>query len=142
MEIWLSPALGFDYANAKATIYGDELSKNQFITLGDVAQYAVESVSNPSAHNQIIELSQPNTYSLLKVVCTFEKVAGNPFELQFVPEAALAAQRPADKNPLQISFATLRLNIAHGIRVNTTLAARIFSFPLDTLEDYARRVRG
>lgn len=23
MEVWLSPALGFDYANAKATIYGD-----------------------------------------------------------------------------------------------------------------------
>jgi uncharacterized protein YbjT (DUF2867 family) len=140
MEVWLGPALGFDYANAKATVYGDGHSRNQFISLGDVAQYAVESVSNPAVKNQVIELGQVHTTSVLEAVHTFEKIAGKSFELQFVPEAALAAQRAAATDPLQNSFATLMLNMAHGIQVNTSLAAKVFHFPLASIEDYARRV--
>jgi uncharacterized protein YbjT (DUF2867 family) len=142
MEVWLSPALGFDYANAKATIYGDGHARNLYISLGDVAQFGVESVSNPAAKNQVIELGQSQTMSMLEAVRTFEKIAGKSFELQFVPEAALAAQRSAATDPLQVSFATLMLNMAHGIQVDPTLSARIFSFPLASIEDYAHRVLG
>jgi uncharacterized protein YbjT (DUF2867 family) len=142
MEGWLSPALGFDYANAKATIYGDGHAKNQYISLGDVAQYTVECLDNPACRNQVIELGQSQTTSMLEAVRTFEKVAGKSFELQFVPEAALAAQRAASTDPLQVSFATMMLNMAQGVQVDTGLAARLFSFPLASVEDYARSMLG
>ena len=142
MEVWLSPALGFDYANAKAAIYGDGHAKNQYISLGDVAQFAVECVDNPASRNQVIELGQSQTTSMLEAVRIFEKIGGKSFELQFVPEAALAAQRAASTDPLQVSFATSMLNMAHGIRVDTALADRLFSFPLASVEDYARSVLG
>jgi uncharacterized protein YbjT (DUF2867 family) len=142
MEVWLSPPLGFDYVNAKATIYGDGHAKNQYISLRDVAQFAVECVDNPAARNQVIELGQSQTTSMLEAVRTFEKIAGKSFELQFVPESVLAAQRAASTDPLQVSFATSMLNIAHGSRVDTALANKLFTFPLASVEDYARSVLG
>ena len=140
MEVWLSPPLGFDYPNFKATIYGDGHSQIRYIALGDVARCVVESLDNPAARNAFIEIGHPQTHSLLEVVHTFEKVGGKPFELQFVPEAALAAQKAAATDPLQISFAALTLNMAKGINFDVSQANKVFSFPLVPLEDYARRV--
>ena len=51
MEVWLSPAVGFDAANAKATIYGTGDQPIAWITIQDVAQFAVESLTNPAARN-------------------------------------------------------------------------------------------
>jgi uncharacterized protein YbjT (DUF2867 family) len=142
MEVWLSPALGFDYANAKAAIYGEGHAKNQYISLGDVAQYIMDCLDNSAARNQFIEAGQSQTTSMLEAVRTFEKIAGKSFELEFIPEAALVAQRAASTDPLQISFATMMLNMAHGIRVDTKQAERLFSFPLTSVDDYARSVLG
>lgn len=143
MEIWLSPALGFDYPNAKATIYGDGHASNRYISLGDVARYAVESLDNPAACDAILELGQPGSYSQLEVVRAFEKAVGKSFELQFVPAAALEAQRAASEDPLQVSFAAMMLQMASsGIQVDPTAAAKAFRFPLVSLEDYVRRVMG
>ena len=56
MEVWLSPALGFDFANAKAQIYGAGHNPISWISFADVAQFAVASLGNPAARNAIIEL--------------------------------------------------------------------------------------
>jgi uncharacterized protein YbjT (DUF2867 family) len=142
MEVWLSPATGFDYPNARATIYGDGHAKNRFISLGDVAQYAIYSLDNPAARNACFELGHPQPLNFLEVVRIFEKTGGNSFELQFVPEAALAAQRAAATDPLQVTFATLMLNAAHGTHVDSSRATKVFELPLVSVEDYALRVLG
>ena len=56
MEAWLSPALGFDYPNAKASIYGAGKNKVTWISLRDVAAFAVSSLDNPAAKNKMILL--------------------------------------------------------------------------------------
>ena len=142
MEVWLSPAIGFDYPNARATIYGDGHSKNRFISSGDVAQYAVDSLGNPAARNACFELGHPQPLNFLEVVRIFEKMGGKSFELQFVPEAALVAQQAAATDPLQVSFATLMLNVAHGLHVDSSRAIKVFALPLVSVEDYAQRVLG
>lgn len=139
MEIWLSPALGFDYANTKATIYGDGHAKNRYISLGNVAQYVVESLICPEAKNAAFELGYPQGYSMLEVVRAFEQVSGKSFELAFVPDGALEAQAAAATDPLQKSFATMIHTMANGIQVNTTEAEKAFSLSLVSIEDYARR---
>lgn len=44
MEIWLGPPLGFDFPNARATIYGDGKNKSCWISYRDVASFAVASL--------------------------------------------------------------------------------------------------
>jgi uncharacterized protein YbjT (DUF2867 family) len=142
MEVWLSPAEGFDYANAKATVYGEGHARISYISIGDVAQCAVESINNEAARNQIIELGGPAAVSPLEAVRIFEKISGKPFELQFVPAAALMAQKEAATDFLQKSLASLMLSNANGLEADTSLERRLFSFTLTSVEDYARRALG
>jgi len=54
MEVLLSPALGFDFQNARARIYGDGRNKLSWISFRDVAKFAVATLENPAAHNAIL----------------------------------------------------------------------------------------
>jgi uncharacterized protein YbjT (DUF2867 family) len=137
-EIWLSPALGFDYPNAKATIYGDGHAKNSYISLGDVAEYAVQSLDSPAARNAVLELGHPQMHSLLEVVRLFEQASGKAFQLQFVPASALEAQRDAATDPLQVTFAAMMHNIATGIHVDGSIARKAFpEIQLKSVPEYA-----
>ncbi len=140
MEAWLSPMVGFDYPNARANIFGDGHARISYISLGDVAQYAVESLDHLAARNAIFELGGPAALSPLEVVRTFEQVGGKPFELQFVPAAALQDQREAASDPLQKSFTSLMLQQAAGDEVDSQAAQQTFGLKLSSVEDYARQV--
>jgi uncharacterized protein YbjT (DUF2867 family) len=142
MEMWLSPAIGFDFPNAKATIYGDGNARISYISLGDVAQYAVESLENKAARDQVIELGGPSALSPVEAVRIFERLSGKSFELQFVPAEGLKAQKEGATDPLQKSFTALMLSMANGDEVDTSLAKKVFTIPLASVEDYARRVLG
>ncbi len=138
MEVWLSPALGFDAANGKATIYGSGKNPISWISLFDVAAFAAAGDDNPSARNRIIELGGPDALSPLEVVGIFEGAIGRKFELQFVPEEALVGQRNAATDPMQHSFATLMLYYAKGDPIDMSKTAKDFSIRLKSVRDYAR----
>jgi len=140
MEFWLSPAGGFDFPHAKANVFGDGHARLSYISVGDVAEYAVESVDNPAARNTIFELGGPAALSAVEAAQVFQQFGGKPFELQYVPAAALQAQRDAATNPLQQTFAALMLAEANGDEVDDRPARKIFTFRLTSVEDYARRV--
>ncbi len=142
MEIWLSPRLGFDYPNAKANIFGDGHARLSFISLGDVAQYAVESVDNQAARKVIFELGGPKAVSWLEAVHIFEQHCGNSFELRFIPAAVFQAQKEAATDPLQKSFAGLMLSLTKDNIEDLHPARQAFSFPLTSIENYAQRVLG
>jgi uncharacterized protein YbjT (DUF2867 family) len=112
MEVWLSPMLGFDAANARAQIYGDGKSRMSPISLRDVAQFAVASLGNPAARNATIQLGGPDTLTLTEIVALFEQAQKKPFAVQHVPQADLRAQWESATDPLQKSFAGLMLQIS------------------------------
>ena len=128
IETWLSPALGFDYSNAQAVIYGEGHAPNGYISLGDVAQTVVESLVKPVAAHAVYEISLPDVYNQLEVVRIFEQVSGKSFKLQFVPAATLEAQRAAATNSFQISLAALIHQMAMGTQLDSTAARRAFQF--------------
>jgi uncharacterized protein YbjT (DUF2867 family) len=140
MEIWLSPVLGFDYPNAKAQIYGEGVNKLTFISLSDVAEFAVQSIDNPAARNAVIELGGPEALSPLEVVKIFEEVGGQQFATQHVPEDMLRAQYAQASDPLQKSFSALMLAIHEGDVINMTSTLNTFPMKLVTVRDYAKRV--
>ena len=138
MESWLSPALGFDYPNATATIYGEGKNKISWIAIKDVASFAVASLDNPAAKNISMELGGLAAISPLEVVNIFEANHGKHFKLQFVPEEALRAQKDAAQDPLSESFAALMLSFALGSEINMKNLLDVFPIELTTVNDYAK----
>ena len=138
MEVWLSPVLGFDYPNAKATIYGEGNNKISWISIKDVALFATAALDNPIAANKIIRLGGPEALSPLEVVNIFETVKGTKFTLQYVPEEALKAQRDAAQDPLSESFATFMLGVVNGSEIDMKSTLDNFPIQLTSVVDYAQ----
>jgi len=124
MEVWLSPALGFDPANGTAQIYGGGHNKTSWISFQDVARFAVAALGNPRAKNAVIKLGGPDSLSPLEVVRLAEQATGKKFVVQYVPEEALRAQHGAATDSLQKSFAALMLYYARGDAIDMTETLR------------------
>ena len=139
MEGWLGPALGFDIAGGKVQIFGSGQNKISWISLGDVARCAVESVDNPATRNRIIELGGPEALSPLEVVRLCEEVSGRSFEVQHVPEEALRAQYAGASDSLQKSFTALMLDYVEGDIVDTSQALATFPGAFTSVREYVSR---
>ena len=137
MEAWLSPALGFDAANAKATIYGTGEQPLSWISFRDVARFAVASLDNPAARNATLELGGPEALSPLEVVQIFEQVSGKTFEVQHVPEQALAAQQASATDALEQTFSGLMRCYAQGDPIDMDAVLAAFPIKLTAVRDYA-----
>lgn len=142
MEVWLSPAVGFDAANAKATLYGTGDQPIAWISFKDVAQYAVESLENPAARNAVLELGGPESLSPHQVVEIFERASGKPFEVTHVPQEALRVQFDGALDPMQKSFLGLMLCYAAGDFIDMTKIQRIFAVKLTRMQAYVSGVTG
>jgi uncharacterized protein YbjT (DUF2867 family) len=138
MEIWLSPHLGFDFQNAKATVYGSGKNRISYISFHDVAQFAAKVLSNPVARNAVIGLGGAEALSPIEVVRIFEEIAGRPFAMQFVPEEALQARRAAANNPVEQTFADLTLAAAQGDSIDMSDTLQKFSLRPKSVREYAK----
>jgi len=125
-EVWLSPALGLDTAHAKAQVYGAGQKPISWISLQDVARFAVAALKSPRAKNAVIELGGPEPLSPLEVVHLAEQVTRKRFDVQHVPEEALRAQYDSATDPLQQYFAALMLSYAHGSAIDMTGTLQAF----------------
>ena len=104
MEVWLSPALGFDYVNRRATIYGDGNQPISWVSYRDVAGFAVEHVPREALETQYAEATDPTgrTFAALMLGytrgCTMEMdetLSLLPRRLTTIQEYAAAAGRNA-----------------------------------------------
>ena len=142
MEVWLNPAVGFDAANATARVYGSGQNPLSLISFSDVAEFAVASLDNPAARNATIEIGGPEALSQLQVVQIFEELGGKPFEVEYVPESALAEQQATATDPMQQSFAGLMQKYARGDAVDMQDTLDAFPMHLTTVRQYAQNVLG
>ena len=140
-EVWLSPAVGFDHANFKATVYGTGENAISWISFLDVAQFAVASLDSVAARNTTLELGGPEGLSPRNVVKIFEGIGGKQFEVTHVPVDALQGQMAAATDPMQKSFVALMLSYASATPIDMTATLKIFPLKLRTVDAYARSVR-
>lgn len=141
-EVWLSPAVGFDAANARAQIYGPGKNRISWISFLDVAKFAADCVGNPGTRNMAIQLGGPQALSPLEVVKVFEELSGRSFALTHVPEDALKAQKAAATNSLDEAFSALMIAYAQGNVIDMGPAFRIFPqlrSGLSSVKDHAKR---
>jgi NADH dehydrogenase len=138
MEVWLSPAVGFDVANAKAQVYGTGRNPISWISYHDVAQFAVESLDNPAARNAILELGGPEALSPLQVVKIFEEAGGRSFEVEHVPLETLEVQQKSATDPMQQSFSGLMQCYAQGDPIDMQDTLKAFPVQLTSVKAYAK----
>jgi NADH dehydrogenase len=142
MEIWLSPAVGFDAANAKAAVYGDGDQLLSWISFKDVARFAVESVDNPAARNRTLELGGPESLSPHQVIGLFEKTTGRTFQVAHVSSEALQEQFDGATDPMQKSFICLMQCYAKGDAIDMGEIRKTFAVPLTSVQEYITGMLG
>ncbi len=141
MEMWLSPALGFDPASGRARIYGSGEAKISYISLHDVVAFALAVTSNPSHPSAFLEMGGPEPLSQLDAVAIFERSLGRRCELENVPLAAIEEQSHST-DPLQKTFAALMIGYAKGDAIPGSLeTARQYGVTLHSVSDYAATLR-
>jgi uncharacterized protein YbjT (DUF2867 family) len=142
MEVWLSPAVGFDYPNNRATIYGVGERPISYIAIRDVAEFAIRSLTEPAARNATLELGGPEAVAPLDAVRIFERISGRPFELTHVPEDALVAQQAAATDEMAQTFPALMRGMALGDAI--PMAALLSAIPVEltAVVGYAEKVLG
>ena len=142
MEVWLSPALGFDYANRTARIYGPGASPISWVSFRDVAVMCALALRSPAADRRTIEFGGPEALSPLEVVARFEKIGAKPFQLEHVPEQTLRAQFDGAADPMQKTFAGLMLGYLYGDAIDMAPVVDQFGIQLTSVDEYARGVLG
>ena len=142
MEVWLSPALGFDYANRTARIYGPGTNPISWVSFRDVAEMCALALRSPAAERRTIEFGGPEALSPLEVVARFEKIGGRPFQLEHVPEQTLRAQFDGAADPMQKTFAGLMLGYLYGDAIDMAPVVEQFGIQLTSVDEYARSVLG
>ena len=128
-EVWLSPALGFDVANAAAQIYGAGHHRISWISAHDVARFAVAALDTPRALNAVIRLGGPEALSPLDVVQLAERITGRRFDVHHLPETGLRAKYESATDPMEKTFAALMLYYAAGDVVDMGGPLRLFQVP-------------
>jgi NADH dehydrogenase len=142
MEVWLSPALGFNFPEATARIYGSGENAISYISFTDVARFAVAALDNAAARNAVIEIGGPEALTPLDVVKCFEEVSGTSFTVEHVPHEALIAQKEGAPDPLTESFSGLMISYSNGDAIDMSETLRAFPIDLVSVQDYANQVAG
>jgi len=139
MEVWLSPAMGFDLANATARVYGSGDQPIHWIAGKDVASYAVASLDNPFALNTLHELAGPESITPHQVIRLFEQAMGKTFEVTHISSEVLQAQYDAALDPMQKSLIGLMLCYANGDSIEMRALQKIFTVQLTPMKEYINR---
>jgi uncharacterized protein YbjT (DUF2867 family) len=141
MEVWLGPVGGYDIPAARARVFGAGDKRVSWISLGDVAEFAVRSLENPGARDRFIEIGGPEPLTPVEVIRIFEEESGRPFEVEHVPVEALRQQAATATDPYDVTFAGLMLGTATlEFAVDMKETARTFGISLTSVRDYARRL--
>ena len=142
MEMWLSPALGFDPTNGSVRVYGAGDAKVSFISYSNVADFMVAVAGGESeAKTTVLELGGPEALSQLDAVRVFERELGKEIRVDHVPLEALQMQHQSS-DPLQKTFGALMLGYAKGDVVKEAASvAQRYRISLRSVSEYASGFR-
>jgi uncharacterized protein YbjT (DUF2867 family) len=137
MEMWLGPALGWDFAAGRAQVLGSGEQRVSWISAGDVVTAIVACVDNQQAQGQTIELGGPEAISPLEVTRLAESIMGRALTIERLPAEELDRQAQAAAGTDAAIFPSLMLCQTRGDEI---AAAPEWLRAHTTVEDYLRKV--
>jgi uncharacterized protein YbjT (DUF2867 family) len=117
-------------------IFGAGENPISFITIGDVSEAAAQAAINAEAANRDIEVGGPEPVSPNAALRIFEEVIGSPFEVEYVSEPALEAQKANTEDAHTQSVTALSLDFAHGDVVDTSTMTMLLPFERSSVRQY------
>lgn len=141
-ESWLGPMLFADPEACTAKVYGRGTQKFRYVTVGDVAEFAVQSLTSPAARNAVVPVGGPEEISQREAVILFEQAFRKKFNVIEVPEATLEAQWNAAENPFDKTFAGLMLGMARGFDSGAKPPFAEFPMQMTSVRDYIKNLAG
>ncbi|MEP6652962.1 MAG: SDR family oxidoreductase [Myxococcales bacterium] len=142
MEIWLSPALGFDPVGGRARILGDGNEPVSWVSTHDVARFAVAASEGGLFAGKTVPLGGPDALSPLQVINIFEGLGPTRIGLEYVPQEALRAMLDGARNPVEQALAASMLATARGQVINPQPAQDLLPGRMVSVRDYASRLLG
>jgi uncharacterized protein YbjT (DUF2867 family) len=139
-EIWFAPMLGFDYYSGIINVYGEGDKKLSTVATSDVASFTVASLSNKSARNATIQISNGEALTPREMVNVFEREAGRSFQIKKTSLEILQSEFDNANDSLSKSFAALKLNYAMGSAIDMTTTLQHFDIKPTSMSEYAKKV--
>jgi len=137
MEVWLSPALGFDPLAGRARVFGDGTRPVSWVSFRDVARFAVAATFDEHLAGRTLPLGGPDALAPSRVIQIFEELGAPKVNVDYVPEAALEEQLRSATDPLAQSYAASMLSTARGQLVEMTATLQLVQGSLRTVRSYA-----
>jgi uncharacterized protein YbjT (DUF2867 family) len=140
MEFWAALVGEPIVKTGKTTIFGRGNNPINFISVDDVARYALIALDDPRARNQIIEVGGPENLTMNQVAEIFEQMVGRPAQKSHVPLPMMRVMSTMMRpfNP------AMSRQIAAGIVMDTadwtfdpSRTLKQFPVQLTKLEEYA-----
>jgi uncharacterized protein YbjT (DUF2867 family) len=81
-EVWVGTVIGPAAAGKPVVLVGEGRRRHSFVSVRDVAGFAVAAVDNPAAHGQRIVIGGPEAVSFSEIVERAEAMLGRPIQVQ------------------------------------------------------------
>jgi len=86
MDVWIDQLIAGDIRKSgKATIFGDGNRRSNYISVDDVAAFAVAVLNRPEVVNEIVEVGGPSDKSLNEVATLVERRLGSSGKRRHIP---------------------------------------------------------
>jgi uncharacterized protein YbjT (DUF2867 family) len=142
MEVWLSPALGFDPTKSSVRIYGSGDAKVSYVSASNVSDFgALAATKTYPDKKTILEIGGPEPLSQLDMIRIVEKEWKKRMKTDCVPTEALESLHKSS-DPLQKTFAALMLAYSKGdVVVGASSLAHQHAIKLQSVAEYASKSR-
>jgi uncharacterized protein YbjT (DUF2867 family) len=136
LEVWLSPMVGFDLMGGRVAVLGDGTKRVNWVSLLDVARFCAAAASGGRFEGKVVPLAGPDALSPLEVVRMFEQMTGRSVAVQCLDEPMLSAELAAAPDPIQKSFAGIKLTTARGTTFGPGPALDLLPGQLRTVREH------
>jgi uncharacterized protein YbjT (DUF2867 family) len=137
MEVWTGMIVGMPLKMGRPiTLVAEARRKHSFVSMGDVAAFAVAAVDNPAAVNQRLLIGGPGALSWRDVVAIFEKALGRELPMRLV---APGEPIPGQSEEIAAVMAAME---SHDSVIDMVDTARTFDVELTPLEVVVGRLIG
>jgi uncharacterized protein YbjT (DUF2867 family) len=138
MEVWIGVVVGMPLRLGQpVTLVRPAQVRQPFVSLVDVAKYAVAAVDNPAAHNATILIGGPSSYSWSDIVAAVGKVLGQPLPVNYVA--------PFEPIPLIPPGMSTLLSATEGFEsftIDMRQTSQVYGVEPTSLESFAQRMFG
>ena len=143
MEIHTGAVAGWDFERGRARLMGSGRARASYISVADVAAFAVAAIEHPGAVNRTLHITGPEPLTGLEAVAIAERVTGKTFSVQRLPTSALSVLRIA-LLPFNARLSSL-FAMGLGMQAHDRLAMEPllteFAIRGTTFEEYVRSTR-